>query len=954
MAQDINTIIPQEAKDDLVFINTELEKTVKTVVELGGESRKLRDMLGGAGNVKSIKEHLQVEQQLLTVMQSLEVEAKKHNILLQEQVKITNALKVAEAQQAIDSLKNNELNEKGIKAVTNAKKALHSEYAKGKISMNQYKSATFEVTQLIRELPAFAYGANVGIGALSNNIPMLMTRIERLREAGMSAGQIFNVLGKSIFGVTNLLTIGVAVFTIYGAQIIEAFRGTEKLINAHTELNKVVKEAGSSYAEAGAELESMKRRFMEAGASAETKKDIIAQLNEKYSDTIGHIDGINEGEDFFVNRSAAFVEAMKIRAELSAVYQQIGKNVADLAVNESKLYQDNTTGIEKFSAGVKAAAFTPLWAVAIKGLDAYRDKYKGLLFDLGYQNLIKQTNDAERSTKHLETLGDGLADRLQQINKEFNFDFVKPEKVKGEIDLLNAQIKAETDLVKAKSEKAKAAYEQAAMLNDAIVQDEAKSYTERLNALTYFGYHKKNVIMVEREAELDAVNSKLDAIAAIESKAAEKRTPAEKRLLLQKQAMEAQKAAIVAKYETEALGVTLAVSKKRTDLVKKERDDIEDYFTDGVNKIADNYEKQQADQQTTLIESLANRKISVNQFEVEQQNIQRESHRNKLKDTITYLEDVLKEEKISAEAREKLEGDLSDAKIKLNEDTANSIIQTSKKVGQVIRDMAYEITGLTGDIANNKIAAIDEEDEKIEKSKELRLKGIQAVKMADEERAKAEIQVENDALAAHTENAIEKRKLRRQQALLEKAAAAAEIIQRTAIAIMTTLGDKSIPNAYTRIALSIGMGVTGGVQLGRVLAADIPEYKTGKKGHPGGPAIVGDGYEMERIDLPSGHSFMSPAKPTLMDLPRGVDVTPLSKLLADSTGMLTPQLAATPHQQGNNNFMFARSINNGLQDVKEAINRKPVPYTSFRRGYMYEAVKKGSIKSTKNRKHIID
>lgn len=49
---------------------------------------------------------------------------------------------------------------------------------------------------------------------------------------------------------------------------------------------------------------------------------------------------------------------------------------------------------------------------------------------------------------------------------------------------------------------------------------------------------------------------------------------------------------------------------------------------------------------------------------------------------------------------------------------------------------------------------------------------------------------------------------------------------------------------------------------------------TPPSGHPGGPAVVGDGGGSELVTLPSGRSFLSPNTDTLLDLPRGTHVIP--------------------------------------------------------------------------------
>ncbi|MED1711710.1 tape measure protein [Bacillus thuringiensis] len=54
----------------------------------------------------------------------------------------------------------------------------------------------------------------------------------------------------------------------------------------------------------------------------------------------------------------------------------------------------------------------------------------------------------------------------------------------------------------------------------------------------------------------------------------------------------------------------------------------------------------------------------------------------------------------------------------------------------------------------------------------------------------------------------------------------------------------------------------------------VPQYAKGTKGHPGGPAILGDGGGPELFRTPSGFVGMSPGTDTLMNLPKGTQVIP--------------------------------------------------------------------------------
>lgn len=101
-------------------------------------------------------------------------------------------------------------------------------------------------------------------------------------------------------------------------------------------------------------------------------------------------------------------------------------------------------------------------------------------------------------------------------------------------------------------------------------------------------------------------------------------------------------------------------------------------------------------------------------------------------------------------------------------------------------------------------------------------------------------------------------------------------------------GMKSVGNAIIRAAGRPFNGVIGGVNwiikkfdknATGIPKWDYPQYAKGTDGHPGGPAILGDGKGSnagsELVTLPNGKNFLSADKPTLYpNLPRGTEVLP--------------------------------------------------------------------------------
>lgn len=133
----------------------------------------------------------------------------------------------------------------------------------------------------------------------------------------------------------------------------------------------------------------------------------------------------------------------------------------------------------------------------------------------------------------------------------------------------------------------------------------------------------------------------------------------------------------------------------------------------------------------------------------------------------------------------------------------------------------------------------------------------------------AEIRKRDAAAAtAAKQEQLEKKKaqIEYRKALMEKANSISQIGIATALGIM--LASPNIP-------LMAFIGAMGAIQLATALAQPIKAYAEGTKGkpHPGGLALVGDGGCQELV-MYDGKAWVTPDKPTLLDLPKGAEVFP--------------------------------------------------------------------------------
>lgn len=103
-------------------------------------------------------------------------------------------------------------------------------------NVNQSSQAVFAFNQLLRETPAFTYSVQTGILALSNNIPIFVDRINDMRAAGISGGNIIKDLGKSLLSFPSLITIGVSVLTLFADKLFASSRGADAAADKVKEL----------------------------------------------------------------------------------------------------------------------------------------------------------------------------------------------------------------------------------------------------------------------------------------------------------------------------------------------------------------------------------------------------------------------------------------------------------------------------------------------------------------------------------------------------------------------------------------------------------------------------------------------------------------------------------------------------------------------------------------------
>lgn len=206
-----------------------------------------------------------------------------------------------------------------------------------------FRSLSTETGMLVRELPALAVSANTFFLAISNNLPMFMSAVSRMKKEnqalaaqGMATTSVFKTVMKSVLSWQTLVIVALSLLSKYGSKIVdwikEIFNGTKKavseLVKLKEEITKVNQEAQKSYQRTVTELESLKRRLGDVVQGSDEWQTIVARINQI---TKSNLDTIKATPEEIAKVTNAYIKQQKILAKNNAIYDRLAKS--DIAQN---------------------------------------------------------------------------------------------------------------------------------------------------------------------------------------------------------------------------------------------------------------------------------------------------------------------------------------------------------------------------------------------------------------------------------------------------------------------------------------------------------------------------------------------------------------------------------------------------------------------------------------------
>ena len=277
------------------------------------------------------------------------------------------------------------------------------------------------ISQVVRELPAAAVSLNTFFLGISNNIPMVVDEINRLRKKnellraeGKEAVSVTKSIVKSLFSWNTALVVLLTVFSMYGKEIItwidKTLAGRDAAKSFEDALEDLNDELGKgstgSYGQQIAVLRRLSENWKDLGDNVKAQTQWIKDNEKEFSKLGIAIDSINDANNAFVDNTESVVAAYKARAKAEAALNVVSQQYQKLLVAENKAELEKVREYGFFDKTINY--FKALWG-GISGPDS----------DLSLGTRLKKQR--QRNVESLQKDADALEKEVESYFNVWKF-----------------------------------------------------------------------------------------------------------------------------------------------------------------------------------------------------------------------------------------------------------------------------------------------------------------------------------------------------------------------------------------------------------------------------------------------------------------------------------------------------------------------------------------------------
>lgn len=224
------------------------------------------------------------------------------------------------------------------------------------------------VSQVVRELPAAAVSLNTFFLGISNNIPIVIDEIKKVREQnralaaeGKPTVSVTKQIVKALFSWQTALVVVLYALSAHGKEILHwiqvMWSGQKSVADMADVVDEVSDKMSESTKQLGEQIATLRRLSTEwknLGGNLKKQKQFIKDNQTEFNKLDVSILNVNQAEQILVNNTDTFIEALKARAKATAAMQvaseYYGKAIKEQFDFEQK-YGSKPGGWQAFFAG---------------------------------------------------------------------------------------------------------------------------------------------------------------------------------------------------------------------------------------------------------------------------------------------------------------------------------------------------------------------------------------------------------------------------------------------------------------------------------------------------------------------------------------------------------------------------------------------------------------------------
>lgn len=823
-------------------------------------------------------------------------------------------------------------------ALNNKLKEIDSQFGNYQRNVGNYASSwnglNVQTQQLLRELPSLTMGFNQFFLAISNNLPMFVDELKRaseefkrMKSEGQTAVPVWKQLLGSLFSWQSALVIGITLLSAYSSEIIDwvaslfkAKKSISEIASAETNLANARRRGVSDSIKERTELDLLYKATQDNKRSMQERIAAIDELRSKYPSYFENM----SNEEILAGKATKSYKELRTELVANAIARAQLDKMTEIA---SQRYEAWIKRTNQYNTYLKAQRKEEEAKLALekatqkareKGIEE-GSKRESVYLSKRRSDLEKaqeQTKKEEEAWKSLLKVTTDYDKTLEGMAKNINVKALVNDPGKNNKAYDDEKKKAEeyAEYIKKITEDlSKSKIELIADGREGEIAEISKEYNDRIKEIKGRTDEeielRKNLETLKGKA-IAEINDKYDKeLLEIEKTNLENRLASigensneelDKRLNLQIQLNNMMRDAEIKDAEKNGEDVFLVDEK-----YKRKRLDLEERYASEKNKkIQESYSFQSVIINAAMSKELDEAAAQYSQGLINKEDYERKKQEITEKYAIKQAQlaiDLAKEQLnapgLSEEDRLKLKEKIAQAEIALAEKVRDAKINAVDKSAEVdkrkmdkIAEAIQAISDLLGGFADLGTAIFERKMEEVEAEQDANDEAydreVERIEKLEEDGAISTEEAENRKRAAKDKTAkknaeLEKKKaaLQEKQAKFDKANNIIQTIMATSLAIM-----KAWTNPFAAPGIIPLIIAQGAVSLATIIAQPIPKYAKGTKDHPGGLAIVGDGGKKEGIVTNNG-LFITPDKPTLVDLPAHAQVIPDLSYIYDRRGL---------------------------------------------------------------------